>query len=204
MENKNNINEFNNSQFSLLINILNQDSPSEFIKSNEEKIFKILPEFKMCKNFNQNNIWHVYDVYEHILHVIDGVPNNTNLRLAALFHDMGKPFVYKEDEFGVGHFYGHWIKSKEIFDSFAEKYNINKSSKDIISNLILYHDLNIEKITDEEIIKLFNIFNIEGIDMLFKLKESDLLAQNEKFHYLLNEYNNQKDKILSKKSVSKE
>ena len=70
----------------------------------------------------QKNIWHVYDVYEHILHVIDGVPNNITLRLAALFHDIGKPFVYKEDENGVGHFYGHWNKSKEIFEKCVESF----------------------------------------------------------------------------------
>lgn len=189
-------------ELNLLINILSKEKPSEFIKNSEEEIFKIIPELRVCKNFNQNNIWHICDVYEHILHVVDDVPNNINLRLAALFHDIGKPLVYKEDEFGVGHFYGHWIKSKEIFDKFAEKYNIDKSSKDIISNLILYHDLNIEKSNDEEITELFNIFNIEGIDMLFQLKESDLLAQNPKFHYLLNNYDNHKNKILSKKSVS--
>lgn len=187
-------------ELNLLIDILTQEKPSEPIRNNEEEIFKIIPELRMCKNFNQNNIWHIYDVYKHILHVVDGVANNINLRLAALFHDIGKPFVYKEDEFGIGHFYGHWIKSKEIFDKFAEKYNLDKSSKDIISNLILYHDLNMEKITDDEITKLINVFDTEGINMLFQLKESDLLAQNPKFHYLLNEYDNHKNKILSKKA----
>lgn len=148
---ENNSDEVKNMELNLLMNILTQDKPSELIRNNEEEIFKIIPELSICKNFNQNNIWHIYDVYEHILHVIDGVPNNINLRIAALFHDIGKPFVYKEDELGVGHFYAHWIKSKEIFDNFAEKYNIDKSTKEIISNLILYHDLNIEKITDEEL-----------------------------------------------------
>jgi len=187
-------------ELNLLINILSKEKPSEFIKSNEDEIFKIIPELRLCKNFNQNNIWHIYDVYEHILHVVDGVPNNINLRLAALFHDIGKPLVYKEDEFGAGHFYGHWIKSKEIFDKFAEKYNIDKSSKDIISNLILYHDLNIEKLNDRELTELINIFDTKEINMLFKLKKSDLLAQNEQFHYLLNNYDNDKNKILSKKA----
>ena len=129
-----------------LINILMQDTPSEIIIENEEQIFKVIPELKYCKNFNQNNIWHIYDVYEHILHVIDGVPDNIVLRLTALFHDIGKPFVYKEDVNGVGHFYGHWDKSKEIFDDFANKYNIEKDMRYLISNLILYHDINIDKL----------------------------------------------------------
>lgn len=186
-----------------LINILVQDNPSEFIKRNEEEIFQMLPELFSCKNFKQNNIWHIYDVYEHILHVIDGVPNNIVLRMAALFHDIGKPLVYTEDEVGVGHFYNHWEKSKEIFDQFAEKYCLEENMKKLTSNLILYHDLNIDKISDDELIQLINIFDKDGITMLFQLKQSDLLAQNEQFHYLLNNYENQKRRILDKQKCYK-
>lgn len=179
-----------------LIDILLQDKPSEIIKNNEGKIFKMIPELSMCKGFNQNNIWHIYDVYEHILHVVDGVSKNIELRLAALFHDLGKPFVYTEDENNIGHFYGHWDKSKEIFDTFTSKYNIK--NKDIISNLILYHDLNIAKISDEELNRLINIFNRDGIIMLYELKKSDLLAQNPEFHYVLEDLEKQKEKVLNK------
>ena len=69
--------------------------------SNVDKILDIIPELSYSINFNQNSIWHVYDVFEHILHVIDGVDKDIELRLAAFFHDIGKPFVYKEDENGI-------------------------------------------------------------------------------------------------------
>ena len=181
-----------------LINILMTDKPSDYIRTHEEELFKLIPELKESKGFNQNNIWHVYDVYEHILHVIDGVPNNITLRLAALFHDIGKPFVYKEDENGVGHFYGHWNKSKEIFENFSLKNNIDSSLKNIISNLIFYHDVNIGKFSNEEIENLYQVFNKEEIIMLFQLKRSDLLAQNSKYHYLLDDYNLQEKRVLEK------
>lgn len=183
----------------LLLNILLKDKPSEFIRHYEKEIFELIPELYMCKDFKQNNIWHIYDVYEHILHVIDGVPNNIILRLAALFHDIGKPFVYTKDENGIGHFYGHWNKSEKIFENFAEKYNIEEKTKNIISNLILYHDLNIDKASDDELEKLINTFNEDGIIMLFELKQSDLLAQNGQFHYLLGDYELQKKRFLHHK-----
>lgn len=188
----------NSMNINFLKDILLHDKPSEAIKNNEEEIFSIIPELRLCKNFNQNNNWHIYDVYEHILHVIDGVPNNWILRMAALFHDIGKPLVYHEDENGVGHFYGHWNKSKEIFDSFAIEYNLEEGAKNIISNLILYHDLNIDKISDNELKKLINVLNKDGIMMLFQLKRSDLLAQNEQYHYLLENYDKQEQRILNK------
>jgi len=181
-----------------LIDILNQEKPSEFIRNNKE-IIKMIPELSICKNFNQNNIWHIYDVFEHILHVVDGVPNNLILRMAALFHDIGKPFVYKEDENKVGHFYGHWDKSNEIFCEFAEKYGLDKDIKNKVSNLILYHDINIDKLSDKQIDELLKVFDKEGIIMLFQLKRSDLLAQNKEFHYILDNYEKQEKKILNKK-----
>jgi len=184
-----------------LTHILSQDKPSEHIKNNEDQIFKLIPELSMCKNFNQNNVWHVYDVFEHILHVVDGVPNNIVLRIAALFHDVGKPFVYKEDENGVGHFFGHWDKSNEIFCKFALKYEIEENTKNTISNLILYHDLNIDKLSDERLEELINKFNNNDIIMLFQLKKSDLLAQNKEFHYLLDNIKKQEEKVLKYKKV---
>lgn len=186
-----------------LIDILLEDKPSESIRNNEDEVFKMIPELSLCKNFNQNNDWHIYDVYEHILHVVDGVPNNLILRMAALFHDIGKPFFYKEDEFGVGHFYGHYINSKEIFDNFSERYNLDEDLRRKISNLILYHDLNIDKISEDEFNKLINVFDEEGMIMLFELKRSDLLAQNRKFHYMLDDYERQKTRVLSKMNKKK-
>ena len=111
-----------------LISILLENKPSEKIKQNEDYMFSLIPELKLCKGFNQNNPWHIYDVYEHILRVIDGVPNTLELRLAALFHDLGKPFVYTEDDMGIGHFYQHWLKSNAIFIAFANRYSLDFSS----------------------------------------------------------------------------
>lgn len=182
----------------ILINILLQDKPSEFIRNNSEEIFKIIPELSECKNFKQNNIWHIYDVFEHILHVIDGVDNDLVLRMAALFHDIGKPYVYKEDENNVGHFYGHWDKSNEIFCKYAEMYNLDEILKKQVSNLIIYHDKNIDKLSDTDLKKLLSIFDRKGIIRLYKLKRSDLLAQNNDFHYLLNNYDKQEKRLLIK------
>ena len=194
---RNNDYEEESVKLKFLIDILLEDKPSESIINNEEEIFKMIPELSLCKNFNQNNIWHIYDVYEHILHVVDNVPNNITLRMAALFHDIGKPFVYHEDKEGIGHFYGHWEKSKDIFELFATKYQINEENKKLISNLILYHDISIDKLSEEKLNQLINILGIDGMIMLFELKKSDLLAQNPKFHYILNNYEKQKQKILS-------
>ena len=181
-----------------LYEILLSNNPSIQIKNNEKELFKLIPELEKCKGFNQNNDWHIYDVYEHILHVVDYVDNDIILRLAALFHDIGKPLVYKEDINGVGHFYGHWTKSQDIFDLFALTHGIDDNISFMVSNLILFHDKNIGKLNDYDLNGLYKLFGYNGIELLFKLKDADLLAQNSKYHYLLNDYEEQKKKILLK------
>lgn len=184
-----------------LKNILLTDKPSILIKEKENEIFSLIPEFKISKGFNQNNPWHIYDVYEHILHVVDGVSNNIIVRLAALFHDMGKPYLYTEDEDGVGHFKGHWIKSQELFLKYANSFDLSDNEIDLISKIIFYHDIrNLDsKLTKEEQIALINSFGIDGINKLYEIKKADLLAQNEKYHYMLKDLMAEKQKILALK-----
>jgi hypothetical protein len=172
-------NKLYNNNLDFLNKILLSENPSILIRENEEIIFDIIKELRICKGFNQNNPWHPYDVYEHILHVLDNTSTNLVLRYAALFHDIGKPNVYKEDENGTGHFYGHWDSSCEIFTNFANKYGIDDYLKNKVLKLIYYHDFNIDKLDKEK------EFSNEELKLLLELKKADLLAQNSKFHYLL-------------------
>ena len=181
-----------------LYNILLSDNPGNSIRNNEEEIFRLIPELKTCKGFNQNNEWHIYDVYEHILHVVDEVSPNITMRLAALFHDIGKPLSYTEDENKVGHFFGHWDESIKIFNAFADKHTIDKDIRERINDLIYYHDTNISKMNDERLSELKERLGTKGIIELFELKRADLLAQNEKYHYILEEKKKQKELILNK------
>ena len=180
-----------------LFRILLSDIPSMELRENEENLFKLIPELKKCKNFDQKNEWHPYDVLEHTYHVLDNVPNNLTLRLAALFHDVGKPISYKYEN-GVGHFYGHWIESMIIFDRFAGKYNLNKDVSDLISHLIYYHDINVDKMGNIEKSVMHEKLGMNGIKMLYQFKRADLLAQNEKYHYILEDLDKQKQKELAK------
>lgn len=180
-----------------LYKILLTDKPSDIFKNKEKELFSLIPEFKICKGFEQNNEWHIYDVYEHIMHVVDNVSANIILRLSALFHDLGKPSSYKEDENGIGHFRGHWEISQKLFDKFADEHNIDDIIRDRVSNLIYYHDVNLSKLSDDELKSIKDIFGKDGIKQLFELKRADLLAQNKKYYYILDEYKNLEKRLLS-------
>lgn len=187
--------------YNKLINILLSDDVYNEMKKHEKDILILIPELSNCIDFNQNNKWHIYDVYEHILHVIKNVESNKILRITALFHDIGKPLTYTEDNEKIGHFYNHWIKSIEIFSKYKNKLNLEPNEAYIIKFLIFYHDLNIEKLNHDELKTIINNLGFYNIKLLFKLKRADLLAQNREYHYLLENLNIQEQKILEFKKT---
>lgn len=130
------------------------------------------------KGFNQNNPNHSYDVLRHTLKVMDNVDcDNFDLRVAALFHDIGKPFCYTEKD-GLGHFYGHPKIGSEIFLRFASKFGIDKKSCDVINKLIINHDREIPK-KISKLNRFIYEYGRDNFDLLFKLKEADIKSQNE-------------------------
>ena len=180
-----------------LFEVLKIDKPSKILKEKEIELFKLIPELEKSKGFKQNNEWHIFDVYEHILHVVDNISDDLILRLSALFHDIGKPYVYTEDENGIGHFYGHFDKSEEIFKDFADRNKLEENIVKVVSKLIKYHDIRVSKLNTEQLLNIRNIFNDEEIERLYELRKAYLLAQNPKFHYILEDYEVEKKKILS-------
>ena len=181
--------------YKYLVDILLSDDVYNTLKQNEKILFKLIPELKLCNGFEQNNQWNIYDVYEHILHVISGTKPNIYLRLAALFHDIGKPISYTEDNNGVGHFYNHWLESIAIYKKYQNKFGLTNDENNLVINLIFYHDINIPKMNNEEISKLIEMIGKENISLLFDLKRADLLAQAPKYHILLKDIENQEQRI---------
>ena len=74
----------------------------------------VIPEIVPSIGFDQKNIHHFEDVFNHTLSVIEKCPEDLNIRLAALLHDIGKPDVFFIDDKGNGRFFGHNTKSEKI------------------------------------------------------------------------------------------
>ncbi len=68
---------------------------------------EIIPELEACVGIAQRSDYHRYDVFNHIIQALKHTPSDLILRLAVLFHDIGKPSVVSMDEVGVIHFYQH-------------------------------------------------------------------------------------------------
>ena len=59
-------------------------------KGREREAVPILPEIEVMQGVRQNPRFHAYDVLEHTLQVVEGIPPQLILRWAALLHDVSK------------------------------------------------------------------------------------------------------------------
>lgn len=161
--------------FQELNHILLNDEPSCDLRKRKEELFELIPELAKTDHFDQKTIWHTKDVFEHTLMVVDGVSRDLRLRIAALFHDVGKPEVMTVDEQGEGHFYGHWEVSEDIFLKYQDQFGLKEEDIYLVRNLIYYHDLSMNSKTLSTFLREFSR---EDMNLMFSLKKSDALAHN--------------------------
>ncbi|MGD9368215.1 MAG: HD domain-containing protein [Desulfobacteraceae bacterium] len=93
---------------------------------NQQLLDAILPELAALIGLEQTGPYHQEDAYTHTLNVICHLPADasTALRLAAVFHDIGKPVVRTYDqEKGIYHFYRHEQKSLEILEAVYQRFS---------------------------------------------------------------------------------
>ena len=135
-----------------------------------------LPALSPMKGFAQNTPWHNSNVWEHTLRVLDAIPPMPPLRLAALFHDAGKPSVYSEDEKGVGHFYGHGKASVSIAEEALTALKTDNKLKNHVLTLVEYHDRKPEN-SDKAIRRLLAKLGEEAFFDLLELWRADCIGQ---------------------------
>ena len=67
----------------------------------------IIPEIAPAVSFTQYGKKHAYDVWEHICHTVDTIPQDKDLRLTMLLHDLGKVPTHKLNDKGESTFKNH-------------------------------------------------------------------------------------------------
>lgn len=148
---------------------------------------EILPPLSDMFGFPQDNPHHIYDVWEHTLHVVENVPPTVVLRTAALLHDIGKPHCRTTDENGIGHFYGHAHISEKISREIFKKYlRTDKNTSEQIITLVKNHDerfLPTGKIIRRRLVK----YGEDTVRRLLILSRGDVMGQSPELHGRLGE-----------------
>jgi poly(A) polymerase len=94
----------------------------------------VLPELKRCKGVAQTG-FHTHDVYGHTLLTVEGVPADLVLRLAALFHDVGKPSTATAE----GAFPGHELVGAQLARAALERLRFSQKEIEPVVELIRLH-----------------------------------------------------------------
>ena len=165
--------------YSELIKLLTSDEPQKIRDCHLTGLTKVfMPEYDAIVNIPQHNPHHCYDVEEHTLKVLENTPPGKVIRLAALFHDMGKPACHTRDDNGIDHFHGHQAVSEELAVKILKRL---KSDNDTISKvrlLVLNHDVRTEA-ERKPVRRLINRIGAENIENLLALQTADTLAQSD-------------------------
>ncbi len=100
---------------------------------------QVIPELAPTVGFQQHSPHHAYDIYTHTAYVVDAVPGDVALRLAALLHDIGKVSTFTQDENGRGHFYGHAQESARMADDILRRLKAPTALREQVVLLIGQH-----------------------------------------------------------------
>ena len=135
----------------------------------------VIPELAAMKGFDQHNFHHIYDVLEHTAAAVENTPADSPvLRLAALFHDVGKPLCFSMKD-GVGHFYGHASVGADMTNAILSRLKLDNATRETVVKLIKLHDVQIEE-TETAVKRCMNRHTPEIFFLLLQLKKADTLA----------------------------
>lgn len=148
----------------------------DYLSSHPARIAGFVPEMQVCIGFDQNNPYHVYDVYEHTAQTLRHAPMDFTVRMALFFHDIGKPGCYSEDENG-GHFIGHGRVSADIADKVLARWEIDEVLRRDIVQLVFYHDASFSA-ERKYVRKWVRRLGEVQYRRLLALKRADVLGQN--------------------------
>ena len=182
--------------------IMKSPLPSVGLKMLEEtglmKIF--LPEFLVCRGCIQSDYraFHEFDVLDHLYYACDGAPSEKlNVRLAALFHDIGKPAAKKlvretvldgtktdgsTTEIETITFYNHEAHSEKITRSVMTRLKFSNEMIDNVCHLVREHMFHYEPSWSAAAVRRFIIrAKPECLEDLYDLRLADMFGMhNEK------------------------
>jgi len=139
----------------------------------------IIPELREGINIKQN-LHHIYTVWEHALKTLDYAAKkdySLEVRLASLFHDIGKP-KSKRGEGPDSTFYGHEVVSAKMAVKILDRLRFSKALIEKVAHLVRYHMFyyNVGDVTEAGVRRFLARVGPENVDDLIKVREADRIG----------------------------
>lgn len=143
-------------------------------------ISEFIPEIVPMVGFKQHNPYHYLDVFAHSCQVLTICRiYNADLitKLAAFFHDIGKPHCYQDDKNGIRHFKGHGKISADMTDAIMRRLKFDNDTRDKVVQLVYYHDATFE-VGKKYVRRWLNKIGIDQFKRLLVLRRADIMGQS--------------------------
>lgn len=175
--------------------IMASTKPSVGMKLLEETglLSIFIPEFGVCRGCVQSDYraFHKFDVMDHLLYACDGAPAaKLNVRLAALFHDIGKPAAKKiiretvldgdkkdgsTKQIETITFYNHEAAGEKITRQLMIRLKFSNDMTDSVCHLVKEHMFHYENSwTDAAVRRFIMRVGPECLEDLYDLRLADM------------------------------
>ncbi|HUW72069.1 MAG TPA: HD domain-containing protein [Candidatus Humimicrobiaceae bacterium] len=139
----------------------------------------IIPELEEGYKITQNK-HHIYGCYEHYLRSLDYAAKqnfNKYVRLAALFHDIGKPKT-KWGEGPDATFYNHEVVSAKMTVRILSRLKFSKKDIEKVTKLVRYHLFyyNVDEVGNSSVRRLVRQAGSENMEELLQLRMCDRIG----------------------------
>lgn len=170
--------------------IMSENPASGIVKLQKFNLLKnIIPELEEgigCEQLGE----HIYDVWEHLLHALQHAADKgwpLEIRLAALFHDIGKPRTRRYDATKAGGkgkytFYGHEVIGARMATKIMERLKFSNKEIILVNKLIYNHMFfsDTELITLSAVRRIIAKVGVENIWLLMNVRECDRVGMKKK------------------------
>ncbi len=143
---------------------------------------------------------HVYDVFEHLLAALGQAASKEwpfHIRIAALFHDIGKPRTRRAGVKKAYTFYGHEVVGARMTKTIMERLKFPKKDIEVVSKLVRWHMFfsDTEQITLSAVRRMVRNVGEDLIWDLMKIRECDRVGMKKveapyrlrKYHAMIEE-----------------
>lgn len=131
---------------------------------------RILPELALGDKMFQREDFHSHDVLEHSLRCVLYAP--PQIRLAALLHDVGKPYC----RLNTGKFARHEEEGAIIAENICKRLRVSSKLTARVCALVRWHMYDLSGAASENKVRKFIVSNIAVFDDLLLLKQADFSA----------------------------
>jgi tRNA nucleotidyltransferase (CCA-adding enzyme) len=145
-----------------------------------EIMAQILPELSPGIGFAQKHPAHLYTVYEHTLRAVAAAPADLAVRLALLFHDVGKPSCFTVDAHGKGHFHRHAAVGAAMAEEALRRLHYSNALRGRVVELVRWHDAAINP-APAAIRRWLNRLGEEAYRQLLDVQWADNAAKNPRY-----------------------